>query len=222
MGNAHQVETIDELFANADIVTMHVPETPDTMNMINAEAFAKMKDGVIFLNASRGTVVDIVALANALESGKVGGAACDVFPIEPAKNGDPFDCILQKFDNCILTPHIGASTLEAQRNIGIEVANKLALYSDNGSTLTAVNFPEVSLPVQGAVSRLLHVHKNVPGIMNQINQIFAKNNINVAAQYLQTTPEIGYVVIDVATDDASAILKELKEIDGTLKARILL
>ena len=222
LGNAHQVETIDELFANADIVTMHVPETPDTMNMINAEAFAKMKDGVIFLNASRGTVVDIVALANALESGKVGGAACDVFPIEPAKNGDPFDCILQKFDNCILTPHIGASTLEAQRNIGIEVANKLALYSDNGSTLTAVNFPEVSLPVQGAVSRLLHVHKNVPGIMNQINQIFAKNNINVAAQYLQTTPEIGYVVIDVATDDASAILKELKEIDGTLKARILL
>jgi D-3-phosphoglycerate dehydrogenase len=222
LGNAHQVETIDELFANADIVTMHVPETPDTMNMINAEAFAKMKDGVIFLNASRGTVVDIVALANALESGKVGGAACDVFPIEPAKNGDPFDCILQKFDNCILTPHIGASTLEAQRNIGIEVANKLALYSDNGSTLSAVNFPEVSLPVQGAVSRLLHVHKNVPGIMNQINQIFAKNNINVAAQYLQTTPEIGYVVIDVATDDASAILKELKEIDGTLKARILL
>lgn len=222
LGNAHQVETIDELFANADIVTMHVPETPDTMNMINAEAFAKMKDGVIFLNASRGTVVDIVALANALESGKVGGAACDVFPIEPAKNGEPFDCILQKFDNCILTPHIGASTLEAQRNIGIEVANKLALYSDNGSTLTAVNFPEVSLPVQGAVSRLLHVHKNVPGIMNQINQIFAKNNINVAAQYLQTTPEIGYVVIDVATDDASAILKELKEIDGTLKARILL
>lgn len=222
LGNAHQVETIDELFAQSDIVTMHVPETPDTKNMINADSFAKMKDGVIFINASRGTVVDIDSLVAALESNKVAGAALDVYPTEPAKNGDPFETPLQKFDNVILTPHIGASTLEAQKNIGIEVANKLALYSDNGSTLTAVNFPEVSLPVQGNVSRLLHVHKNVPGVMNQINKVFADNNVNVAAQYLQTTPEIGYVVIDLHIDDAHEIVKELKKIEGTLKVRILL
>ncbi len=222
LGNAHQVETIDELFAQSDIVTMHVPETPDTKNMINADSFAKMKDGVIFINASRGTVVDIDSLVAALESNKVAGAALDVYPTEPAKNGDPFETPLQKFDNVILTPHIGASTLEAQKNIGIEVANKLALYSDNGSTLTAVNFPEVSLPVQGNVSRLLHVHKNVPGVMNQINKVFADNNVNVAAQYLQTTPEIGYVVIDLHIDDAHEIVQELKKIEGTLKVRILL
>lgn len=222
LGNAHQVETIDELFAQSDIVTMHVPETPDTKNMINADLFAKMKDGVIFINASRGTVVDIDSLVAALESNKVAGAALDVYPTEPAKNGDPFETPLQKFDNVILTPHIGASTLEAQKNIGIEVANKLALYSDNGSTLTAVNFPEVSLPVQGNVSRLLHVHKNVPGVMNQINKVFADNNVNVAAQYLQTTPEIGYVVIDLHIDDAHEIVQELKKIEGTLKVRILL
>ena len=222
LGNAHQVETIDELFAQSDIVTMHVPETPDTKNMINADSFAKMKDGVIFINASRGTVVDIDSLVAALESNKVAGAALDVYPTEPAKNGDPFETPLQKFDNVILTPHIGASTLEAQKNIGIEVANKLALYSDNGSTLTAVNFPEVSLPVQGNVSRLLHVHKNVPGVMNQINKVFADNNVNVAAQYLQTTPEIGYVVIDLHIDDAHEIVQELKKIEGTLMVRILL
>ncbi|MGN1394111.1 MAG: phosphoglycerate dehydrogenase [Succinivibrionaceae bacterium] len=222
LGNAHQVETIDELFANADVVTMHVPESESTKNMIDAAAFAKMKPGVIFINASRGSVVDIDALASALESGHVSGAAVDVYPVEPAKNGDPFETPLQKFDNVILTPHIGASTLEAQCNIGIEVANKLALYSDNGSTLTAVNFPEVSLPVQGNVTRLLHVHKNVPGVINQINKIFAEENINVAAQYLQTTPEIGYVVMDVHSENAEEVLKKLKQIDGTLKARILL
>lgn len=222
LGNAQQVETIEELFAHADIITMHVPETDGTKNMINADSLAKMKDGVIFINASRGTVVDIDALAAALESGKVAGAACDVYPSEPAKNGDPFECPLQKFDNVILTPHIGASTLEAQKNIGIEVATKMALYSDNGSTLTAVNFPEVSLPVQGNVSRLLHVHQNIPGVINKINKVFADCNVNVAAQYLQTTPEIGYVVIDVHTEDASELLHEIKQIEGTLKARILL
>ena len=223
LGNAHQVETIDELYARADVITMHVPESPTTKNMINADSFAKMKDGVIFLNASRGTVVDIDALAAALESGKVSGAACDVYPVEPAKNGDPFECVLTKFDNVILTPHIGASTQEAQRNIGIEVANKLALYSDNGSTLTAVNFPEVSLPKQGnSVSRLLHIHKNIPGVINKINQIFAEKGINVAAQYLQTTPEIGYVVMEIHHDRPEEVLNDLKNIEGTLKARVLL
>lgn len=221
-GNVRQVETLDELYAHADIITLHVPDNPTTRKMINAESFSKMKDGVIFINAARGSVVDIDALVDALKSGKVGGAAVDVYPTEPAKNGDPFESPLTQFDNVILTPHIGGSTKEAQTNIGIEVATKLATYSDNGSTLSAVNFPEVSLPVQGNVSRLLHVHKNVPGILKQLNQIMAERNIGVASQYLQTLPDVGYVVMDVVTDDAEELLQEFKKIPGTLKARILL
>lgn len=222
LGNARQLDTIEELFAAADIITMHVPETDLTRGMINAAALAKMKEGVFFLNASRGTVVDIPALAEALRSGHVAGAAVDVFPKEPAANGEEFISELREFDNVILTPHIGASTEEAQRNIGIEVAQKLALYSDNGTTLTAVNFPEVSLPQKReSVSRLLHVHLNVPGIMQQINQVFAEQNINVAAQYLQTADEVGYVVMDVHSDHPELIVPRLKEIKGTLKCRIL-
>ncbi len=222
LGNAKQLDTLDELFATADIVTMHVPETELTRGMINAEALAKMKPGVFLVNASRGTVVDIPALAAALRSGHVAGAAVDVFPKEPAANGEEFVSELREFDNVILTPHIGASTEEAQRNIGIEVAQKLALYSDNGTTLTAVNFPEVSLPQKReGVSRLLHVHRNVPGIMQQINQAFAEQNINVAAQYLQTADEVGYVVMDVHSDHPELIVPRLKEIPGTLKCRIL-
>ncbi|MGL4205971.1 MAG: phosphoglycerate dehydrogenase [Aeromonadaceae bacterium] len=221
LGNAKQVGSLDELLALADVVTLHVPETDATRDMIGAEQFAKMKPNVIFLNASRGTVVVIDDLVAALESGHVAGAALDVFPVEPATNKDPFTSPLQRFDNVILTPHIGASTQEAQENIGIEVANKLVRYSDNGSTLTAVNFPEVSLPVQGQVSRLLHIHRNQPGVLNQINQAFAKENINIAAQYLQTTANIGYVVIDVETERSEEALAMLKGIEGTLRARIL-
>lgn len=222
LGNAKQVGTLDELFAQADIVTMHVPETDLTKGMINAEALAKMKKGVFFVNASRGTVVDIPALAEALRAGQVAGAAVDVFPKEPAANGEEFVSELREFDNVILTPHIGASTEEAQRNIGIEVAQKLALYSDNGTTLTAVNFPEVSLPQKReGVSRLLHVHLNVPGIMRQINEIFAAQDINVAAQYLQTTADVGYVVMDIHSDKPEQLVPLLKEIKGTLKCRIL-
>jgi D-3-phosphoglycerate dehydrogenase len=222
LGNAKQVASLDELFAVSDIVTLHVPETEMTKHMINAEAFAKMKDGVRFLNASRGTVVDVDALADALRSGKVAGAAVDVFPKEPAFNGDEFVTPLREFDNVILTPHIGAGTEEAQRNIGTEVAEKLALYSDNGSTLTAVNFPEVSLPAKrDNVSRLLHIHKNVPGVMRQINEIFAKLDINVAAQYLQTTADIGYVVMDIQYDEPEKVVPLLKDVTGTLKCRIL-
>lgn len=221
LGNARQVASLDELLALADVVTLHVPETPETFNMIGQAQFAAMKPNAIFLNASRGTVVDIDALVAALDSGHIAGAALDVFPVEPATNKDPFVSPLQRFDNVILTPHIGASTLEAQENIGIEVAEKLVRYSDNGSTLTAVNFPEVSLPVQGNVSRLLHIHRNQPGVMNRINQAFASENINIAAQYLRTTANIGYVVIDVETDRSQEALSMLKEIDGTIRARIL-
>ena len=221
LGNARQVASLDELLALADVVTLHVPETPETFNMIGQAQFAAMKPNAIFLNASRGTVVDIDALVGALDSGHIAGAALDVFPVEPATNKDPFVSPLQRFDNVILTPHIGASTLEAQENIGIEVAEKLVRYSDNGSTLTAVNFPEVSLPVQGNVSRLLHIHRNQPGVMNRINQAFASENINIAAQYLRTTANIGYVVIDVETDRSQEALTMLKGIDGTIRARIL-
>lgn len=222
LGNAHQVETIDELYAQSDIITLHVPETDDTKNMITKEAFAKMKDGVFFINASRGTVVNVDDLAEALRSKKVAGAAVDVFPVEPASNNDEFVSPLREFDNVILTPHIGAATEEAQCNIGIEVAQKLALYSDNGSTLTAVNFPEVSLPAKRAsVSRLLHVHKNVPGIMQKINEVFASKDINVAAQYLQTAGDVGYVVMDIHSDTPEEIVPLLKQIPGTLKCRIL-
>lgn len=222
LGNAHQVETLDELLERSHIITLHVPETELTKGMIDAPQFAKMRDHVVFLNASRGTVVNIDALADALRSGKVAGAAVDVFPREPAANGEEFLSPLRDFDNVILTPHIGASTEEAQCNIGIEVAQKLALYSDNGSTLTAVNFPEVSLPEKReGVSRLLHIHTNVPGIMRQVNEIFAKKNINVAAQYLQTTESVGYVVMDVHSDKPEELVPLLREINGTLKCRIL-
>ena len=222
-GNAKQVDTLDELLKYSDIVTMHVPETPETKLMIGAAQFAEMKQGVIFVNASRGSVVDIDALADALDSKHVSGAALDVHPVEPATGNDPFVSRLQKYDNVILTPHIGASTQEAQKNIGIEVADKLVKYSDNGSTLTAVNFPEVSLPMQGHVNRYLHVHKSVPGILNSINSVFHSRNVNVVSQYLQTSGTMGYVVIDCEkTDAALDIERELKAIDGTIKCRILL
>ena len=222
LGNARQVSSLHELLAKADVVSMHVPETPETRDMMGAEQFAAMKPGAIFLNASRGTVVDIDALVSALESGHLAGAAIDVFPVEPATNKDPFSSPLQRFDNVLLTPHIGASTFEAQQNIGSEVANKLIRYSDNGSTLTAVNFPEVSLPVQGQVSRLLHIHHNQPGVLNRINQAFASEGINIAAQYLQTSANIGYVVVDIESERSEEALAMLKGIDGTIRARILL
>ncbi len=221
LGNATQVHTLSELLNKCDVISLHVPETAGTKNMMGAEEFARMKPGAIFINAARGTVVDIPALCNALESGHIAGAAIDVFPEEPASNKEPFESPLMKFDNVILTPHVGGSTQEAQENIGIEVAGKLAKYSDNGSTLSSVNFPEVSLPEHRSCSRLLHIHANRPGILPQINTIFAEEGINIAAQYLQTTAEIGYVVIDGETARSEEALTKLKAIDGTIRARIL-
>ncbi|MFS1703602.1 phosphoglycerate dehydrogenase [Aestuariibacter sp. GS-14] len=221
LGNSEQIKTIDELLAMSDVVSLHVPETPQTKNMIGKAQLAKMKPGAIFINASRGTVVDIDALAEAMASGHIGGAAIDVFPVEPKSNDEEFMSPLRAFDNVILTPHVGGSTQEAQQNIGIEVAGKLAKYSDNGSTLSAVNFPEVSLPEHGGRSRLLHVHENRPGVLTQINQAFAEKGINIEAQYLQTSAEIGYVVIDVEADKADEALNELSAIKGTIKTRVL-
>lgn len=222
LGNAHQIDSLPELLNLSDVVSLHVPDNQSTRNMMGSEEFAHMKPGALFINAARGTVVDIDALCAALASKHLAGAAVDVFPQEPATNSDPFKSPLCEFDNVILTPHIGGSTQEAQENIGTEVAGKLAKYSDNGSTLSAVNFPEVSLPEHGErVSRLLHIHENRPGILTRINQIFAEQSINIAAQYLQTTPEIGYVVIDVETDAENTALQLLKAIPGTIRARLL-
>lgn len=221
LGNASQVSTLKELLNISDVISLHVPETKETQDMIGAEQFAQMKQGSIFINASRGTVVDIDALASALKSEKLAGAAIDVFPVEPKSNDEEFVSALRGFDNVILTPHVGGSTQEAQKNIGIEVAGKLAKYSDNGSTLSAVNFPEASLPEHTGRSRLLHIHTNQPGVLTKINEAFAKHNINIAAQYLQTDDKLGYVVIDVETDDSQLALKELKTIVGTMKARLL-
>ncbi|PTB85247.1 phosphoglycerate dehydrogenase [Pseudidiomarina aestuarii] len=225
LGNALQVRSLDELLAQSDVVTLHVPETPQTQWMIGAKELATMKPEAVLINASRGTVVAIDALADALKSGQLAGAAIDVFPVEPKGNDDIFESPLRGIDNCILTPHIGGSTQEAQENIGIEVAGKLVRYSDNGSTLSAVNFPEVALPTHAGARRLLHIHHNRPGMLTRINQILAEQNINVSGQYLQTDSQVGYVVIDIETPPNSTIaddlLIEIRAIDGTIKARVL-
>ena len=223
LGNARAAAGLEDLLARADVVTLHVPETPATKNMFGAAQIAAMKPGAHLINASRGTVVDIDALAAALESGHLGGAAVDVFPVEPKGNNDPFVSPLTKFDNVILTPHIGGSTLEAQDNIGVEVAAKLVRYSDNGSTLSAVNFPEVTLPEHEGSTRLLHIHRNVPGVLSQVNEIFSRHAVNIDGQFLRTDPKVGYVVIDVAADElqATALKEELAAIPGTLRTRVL-
>ncbi|GGW93900.1 phosphoglycerate dehydrogenase [Alteromonas halophila] len=221
LGNASQVKSLSHLLSTSDVVTLHVPETPQTQNMIDAKALEQMQPGSILINASRGTVIDIPALAASIDSGHLRGAAIDVFPVEPKSNSEEFQSELRGLDNVILTPHVGGSTQEAQENIGIEVAGKLAKYSDNGSTLSAVNFPEVSLPEHTDRSRLLHIHENRPGMLTQINHAFADQGINIEAQYLQTKGDVGYVVVDVEADRAYDALDQLQKIDGTIKTRIL-
>ncbi len=223
LGNARAALSLDDLLQRSDVVTLHVPETPATKDMFGAAQIAKMKPGAHLLNASRGTVVDIDALADALRSGQVGGAAVDVFPVEPKGNGDAFVSPLTGMDNVILTPHVGGSTLEAQDNIGIEVAAKLVRYSDNGSTLSAVNFPEVTLPGHDGSRRILHIHRNVPGVLSRVNDIFREQNINIDGQFLRTDAKVGYVVIDVtASETQSAELRDaLAAIEGTLRTRVL-
>ena len=221
LGNAQQVNTLEELLRSCDVISLHVPENPSTKNLMSAERIAQLKQDSILVNAARGTVVDIDALAAALEAGKIRGAAVDVFPVEPASADEVFESPLRKFDNVLLTPHIGGSTVEAQENIGTEVALKFVKYSDNGSTLSAVNFPEVSLPEHEGAKRLLHIHHNKPGILNKINQVIVNANVNIAAQFLQTDPSIGYVVVDVESENTDELLAQLKEIDGTIRARLL-
>lgn len=221
LGNARQVPSLNQLLASSDVVSLHVPETGSTQNMIGAAELAQMQQGAILINASRGTVVDIDALASALDAGRLGGAGIDVFPVEPRSNDDEFVSPLRAYDNTFLTPHIGGSTVEAQENIGMEVAEKLARYSDNGTTISSVNFPEVALPEHAGSHRLLHIHNNVPGMMSAINNVFSDNGVNVSAQYLQTTETVGYVVIDVDAEYSDIALEKLAAIDGTIRCRVL-
>ncbi len=221
LGNAAAVNSLAELFADVDVVSLHVPETPATRNIIDAEAMRAMRPGALLINAARGTVVDIEALAVALDTGHIGGAAIDVFPVEPKSNQETFESPLREFDNVILTPHIGGATEEAQYNIAREVVAKLVKYNDNGSTVSAVNFPQVTIPDHEDRRRILHIHKNEPGVMEQINRIFSTRGVNVAAQYLETQADVGYVVMDIELDDAGPLLDELRAISATIRVRLL-
>jgi D-3-phosphoglycerate dehydrogenase len=221
LGNAKQVSSLPELLGMCDIVTLHVPETAATKDMMGKVQFEQIKQDAIFINAARGTVVDIDALCEALKAGKLLGAAIDVFPVEPRSNNDEFISPLREFDNVILTPHVGGSTMEAQENIGYEVAEKLVKYSDNGSSITSVNFPEVALPEHPNKHRLLHVHQNIPGVLTKINTVFSENGINISGQYLQTNDKVGYVVIDVDADYSELALEKLKQVNGTIRCRRL-
>jgi D-3-phosphoglycerate dehydrogenase len=221
LGNAQQVSDLATLLRNADVVSLHVPETPQTQNMIGKAELGMLKPTAVLINASRGTVVDIDALADCLKKQQILGAAIDVFPKEPVGNNEKFVSPLQNLPNVILTPHIGGSTAEAQEGIGIEVADKLVKYSDNGSSISAVNFPQVALPPHPGESRLLHIHRNQPGVLKAINEMLSRRNINVSGQYLQTTREIGYVVLDAQTDDTEGVLSDLRQVPGTIRARVL-
>ena len=221
MGNASQVSSLDELLARADVVSLHVPDLPSTRWMIGQEQLALMKPNGILINASRGSVVVIEALAEVLQAGKLYGAAIDVFPVEPKGNDEEFVSPLRGLPNVILTPHIGGSTLEAQENIGIEVSEKLVTYSDNGTTITAVNFPEVALPAHPDKHRVLHIHNNVPGVLSEINRVLSESGINISGQYLQTNEKVGYVVIDVDKAYGPQALEALRKVEQTLRVRVL-
>lgn len=222
LGNARQVGSLKALLAEADVVSLHVPELPSTQWMIGADELAAMKRGAVLINASRGTVVQIEPLTQALKSGHLLGAALDVFPQEPKSNKDEFQSPLRGLDNVILTPHIGGSTVEAQANIGLEVAEKLIKYSDNGTTTSSVNFPEVALPGHPGQKRLLHIHRNVPGVLTHINRVLTDAGVNISAQYLQTQGDVGYVVVDVeGVDDTTALRAALKAVPGTIRSRVL-
>ena len=222
-GNTEPVGSLAELLAQSDIVSLHVPETPATSGMIGETELRLMKAGACLINNSRGTVVDLDALARALRDGHLAGAAVDVFPVEPSSNADRFESPLQGLKNVILTPHIGGSTEEAQDRIGTEVARKLIDYFDNGSTTGAVNFPQVQLPERALGVRFSHVHRNVPGMLRRLNEVFLQRDINIAAQYLETDSELGYVVLDadLSGQFSHEVLAEIRALDGTIRARLI-
>ncbi len=221
LGNAIQLPTLRDVLAASDFVTLHVPETSTTKNLIGAKELGLMKKGAYLLNLSRGTVVDIDALAAAIKSGHLGGAALDVYPQEPDSNDEKFVSPVCGLDNVILTPHIGGSTEEAQRNIAIEVATTLAKYSDTGSSTGAVNFPEVELPILKDSHRILNIHKNVPGVLRDITQIIAEKGGNIRSQYLSTNNEIGYLIMDVDQSFSIEVKNSIEKLPTNIKTRVL-
>ncbi len=221
LGNANQVNTMNDLLSQSDIVSIHVPELNSTNNIIAKPQFDQMKNGAIFINAARGSCVNLKDLADVIDTRKLSGAAIDVFPQEPKSNNEALDSPLRGYANVILTPHIGGSTMEAQANIGLEVAEKFVQFADNGNTVSAVNFPEIAVPQQPDTHRLLHVHHNQPGVLSNVNQLFAKHNINILAQNMMTHDEIGYLLIDVAEFDTHLAFEHLNSIAGTIRLRVL-
>jgi D-3-phosphoglycerate dehydrogenase len=222
-GNTEPCGSLHELLAQSDVVTLHVPETPATFRMIGAAEIVAMKPGAFLINNSRGTVVDLEALAAALRAGHLRGAAVDVFPKEPGSNAEKFASPLQGLENVILTPHVGGSTEEAQERIGEEVARKLIDYSDNGSTVGAVNFPQAQLPARPHGTRFIQVQRNVPGMLGKLNELFARHAVNIAAQYYETRGEIGYVVLDAdaSAADGQRLLTDIRALEGTIRARLV-
>lgn len=221
LGNARRAQTLEELMSVADIVTLHVPETPRTKMMMTAEVLSHAKKGSILINYARGEVVDLDALALALREGRFSGAAVDVYPWEPEKNGDRFETPLQGLSNVILTPHIGGSTEEAQANIGEDVSDKLFHYLENGVTIGSHTVPELNLPPQEGTHRILHIHRNVPGVLSEINSALSTHQVNILAQYLKTNEEIGYVVLDVDQRISAKAAELLREVRNTIKVRML-
>ncbi len=221
LGNASDARTLKEALAQADVITLHVPETSQTKHLINKNNIRHCKKGAVIINYARGEVIDLYALKKEMEAGHISGAAIDVFPVEPEKNGDIFETPLQNIPNVLLTPHIGGSTEEAQQNIGEDVSNKLLSYLEKGITLGSHTVPDLSLPPQEGAHRILHIHKNVPGVLSQINSQLSKYNINIVAQYLKTNEHIGYVVVDVDKQLSRQATELLKAVPNTIKVRLL-
>jgi len=221
LGNAIARKTLKDVASQSDIITLHVPENNSTKNLINKTTLKHFKKGSILINYARGEVVDLEALSNAIQEGQISGAAIDVYPWEPEKNGDRFETPLQNLPNVILTPHIGGSTEEAQQNIGEDVSNKLFQYLEMGITIGSHTVPPLSLPPQEGTHRILHIHRNVPGVLSAINTQLSKHNINILGQYLKTNDEIGYVVLDVDRKLSDTAFKLLKDVKETIKVRLL-
>ena len=221
LGNAEAARSLKDLFGRSDIITLHIPQTPTTKNFINKNTLKQFKKGAILINCSRGAIVNLEDLRDAIQAGEIGGAAVDVFPIEPEKKGERFETPLQNVPNVILTPHIGGSTEEAQENIGDDVSNKLLSYLEKGITTGSHTVPALTLPPVEGAHRILHIHSNVPGVLSEINTSLSKNNINILGQYLKTNEDIGYVVLDVDKQISSTALQLLKEVKETIKVRML-
>ncbi|HQV00657.1 MAG TPA: phosphoglycerate dehydrogenase, partial [Bacteroidia bacterium] len=221
LGNAYAVKNLDELLAKSDMVTLHVPQNNGTKNLINDERIKKMKKGAVLINCARGNVVEIEAVKKALQKQKLAGYAADVFPEEPQSNSDTFKLSLQGMHNVILTPHIGGSTVEAQENIGIDVATKMLAFLEGGSSVGSLTVPELSLPIQNNTHRLLHIHQNVPGVLSEVNSFLSQHNVNILGQYLKTNERIGYVVLDIDKKTSGKALEALRHVKATIKVRSL-